>query len=63
MCRHHPQCPPANVPDRDAACLIACHFQQGGGRLCNGVVLFDDDGELTPDGHSIPAREFAGCAA
>ncbi|GIH64533.1 DUF5999 family protein [Microbispora siamensis] len=61
MCRH-PQCPPANAPDRDAACLIACHLRQGRGRLGNGMVLCYGSGELTANAHSSLAREFAGCA-
>jgi hypothetical protein len=24
--------------------------------LCNGIVLFDDAGEILPDGHSTQAR-------
>ncbi len=28
--------------DRAAACVVACHPEQGWSLLCNGVVLFDD---------------------
>ncbi|GAA3792979.1 DUF5999 family protein [Sphaerisporangium flaviroseum] len=54
MCQHQPQCPPATAVDHDAACLVAFHPEQGWGLLCNGVVVFDDTGELLPDGRSIP---------
>ncbi|WP_113701383.1 DUF5999 family protein [Nonomuraea lactucae] len=55
MCEHHPQCPPADAPERDSARLVAFHPEQGWGLLCNGVVIFDDAGELLPDGRSVSA--------
>lgn len=54
MCPHQPSCPPPNGPDREAARVIAEHPEQGWSLLCNGVVLFDDTGELLPDGAVIP---------
>ena len=45
-CRHRPQCPGAAARDRAAACVVACHPEQGWSLLCNGVVLFDDAGVL-----------------
>ena len=56
MCRHQPQCPPADAIDRDAACVVSGHPEQGWSLLCNGVVLFDDTGELLPDGRIISPR-------
>jgi hypothetical protein len=56
MCRHQPQCPPADATDRDAACVVSSHPEQGWSLLCNGVVLFDDTGELLPDGSVISPR-------
>ncbi len=53
MCSHQPQCPSAEAPDREAAHTLACHPEQGWSLLCNGVVLFDDTGELLPDGTVI----------
>jgi len=35
---------------------VASHPEQGWSLLCNGVVFFDDLGELLPDGSSLPAR-------
>ena len=55
-CRHHPRCPAATAPDRDAAHIVTTHPEQGWSLLCNGVVLFEDTGELLPDGRSIDAR-------
>jgi hypothetical protein len=44
--------------------LVAFHPEQGWGLLCNGVVIFDDTGELLPDRRSIPRpRDLHGCAA
>jgi hypothetical protein len=53
-CPHVPPCPPATAADRDAAHVVSDHCEQGWRLLCNGVVLFDDDGELLPDGRSMP---------
>jgi uncharacterized protein DUF5999 len=35
---------------------VAFHPEQGWGLLCNGVVVFDDNGELLPDGSSVSAH-------
>src|SRR5213592_2793853 len=55
-CGHLPRCPAATASDRDAARTVAVHPEQGWSLLCNGVVLFEDTGELLPDGQSIAAR-------
>ncbi len=55
-CQHNPPCPSADAPDRDAAHVLVAHPEQGWSLLCNGVVLFEDTGELLPDGQSIAAR-------
>jgi len=49
MCSHRPVCPDAGAPDHDAARVISAHPEQGWVLLCNGVVLFDDTGEILPD--------------
>jgi len=46
MCTHIPRCPDGQAADRRAARVVACHPEQGWNLLCNGVVLFDDSGEL-----------------
>ena len=48
-CEHLPTCPPAAAADHDAARVISRHPEQGWVLLCNGVVVFDDTGELMPD--------------
>lgn len=53
MCSHLPHCPSADASDREAALTVAGHPEQGWSLLCNGVVLFDDTGELLPDGSVI----------
>ena len=60
-CQHSPTCPPASSPDHEAARVVSSHPEQGWSLLCNGVVLFDDTGEILPDGrviapHRAPAR-------
>lgn len=53
MCQHRPACPPAYDPAHDAAVTVARHHEQGWVLLCNGVVLFDDTGEILPDGRTV----------
>lgn len=53
MCRHQPPCPSADSADRESARLVAHHPEQGWSLLCNGVLLFEDTGELLPDGRII----------
>jgi hypothetical protein len=52
-CPHEPACPAADELDREAARTVACHPEQGWSLLCNGIVVFDDTGELLPDGAVI----------
>lgn len=56
MCQHQPPCPSADSADREAARLVAYCPEQGWSLLCNGVVSFDDSGDLLPDGHAIPPQ-------
>ena len=58
MCTHQPPCPTAQAPDREAAHTVVSHPEQGWSLLCNGVVLFDDTGELLPDGSVIAEFEL-----
>jgi hypothetical protein len=55
-CHHWPQCPAADRPDRQAARTVAFHPEQGWSLLCNGVVVFDDTGQLLPDGRIVAPR-------
>jgi hypothetical protein len=67
MCGHIPTCPPAASPAHCAAQVVAAHPEQGWSLLCNGVVVFDDYGELLPDGravappHAWTRKELSGC--
>jgi hypothetical protein len=53
MCEHIPQCPPAEAPDHAAARVVCERPEQGWSLLCNGVVVFDDAGELLPSGVAV----------
>ncbi|ASU83691.1 hypothetical protein CDO52_13635 [Nocardiopsis gilva YIM 90087] len=53
MCQHVPDCPGFDDVDREAARVIASHPEQGWSLLCNGVVIFEDTGELLPNGGVI----------
>jgi hypothetical protein len=52
-CAHTPTCPAPTAPDHDAARVVSAHPEQGWSLLCNGVVLFDDTGELLPSGACV----------
>ena len=63
VCSHQPRCPDAHAPDRIAAQPIARHPEQGWSLLCNAVVLFDDGGQLLPDGWAVfPAAAYTTAA-
>ena len=53
MCKHQPACPSADAIDHSAALISRSHPEQGWSLLCNGVVIFDDTGELLPDGSIV----------
>src|SRR5262249_43157549 len=56
MCAHQPACPTADALDAHAAHVVAAHPEQGWYLLCNGVLLFDDGGELLPSGVAVAPR-------
>ena len=61
MCQHRTPCPNAEANDREAARTVATFPEQGWSLLCNGVIVFEDTGEILPDGspiepHRGPAR-------
>lgn len=59
LCTHEPHCPPAISPDREQAETVASHPEQGWALLCNGLIVFDDTGELLPDGQIIAPHRTA----
>ncbi|MGI3781347.1 MAG: DUF5999 family protein, partial [Janthinobacterium lividum] len=59
----HPACPDYSATDGDAAHVLVTHPEQGWSLLCNGIVLFEDTGELLPDGNVVEARRAALTAA
>lgn len=62
MCQHQPPCPAAESADRESARHVAHHPEQGWSLLCNGVLLFEDTGELLPDGQIIAPHRPLGSA-
>lgn len=63
MCPHVPCCPAADASDREAARTIRRDEPQGFSVLCNGVVLWEDTGELLPDGRIIAPHRPTGVPA
>jgi len=53
MCTHVPGCPSASAHDHAAAHVVARQESLGWSLLCNGVVVFDDTGELLPDATQV----------
>lgn len=53
MCPHTPPCPDARALDREAARTLVSHPEQGWSLLCNGIVVFEDTGELLPGGDTV----------
>ena len=47
-CPHQPACPAADSADARAARVTADHWEQGWALLCNGTLVFDDEGVLAP---------------
>jgi hypothetical protein len=65
MCPHTPLCPDPSGPDREAARTVVSHPEQGWSLLCNGIVIFEDTGELLHGGTAIaPHRptDLSACA-
>ncbi|MET8669184.1 DUF5999 family protein [Streptomyces tendae] len=73
MCTHRPSCPAAESTAAEfpearvvtahvvTAHVVAAHPEQGWNLLCDGTVVFDDSGELLPDGRVVaPRRTPAG---
>jgi hypothetical protein len=59
MCPHMPQCPNVHATDREAARAVSSHPEQGWTLLCNGIVIFEDTGELLPGGEIIEPHRTA----
>jgi hypothetical protein len=59
LCAHWPPCPPATATDRDAARVVASVPEQGWSLRCNGVITFDDTGELLPDRSALQPHRGA----
>ncbi|MCY0922171.1 MULTISPECIES: DUF5999 family protein [unclassified Streptomyces] len=53
-CPHSPPCPSAEDLTRGSAAVVASHPEQGWNLLCNGVLEFEDTGQLLPDGSTVP---------
>jgi len=58
-CFHQPRCPSAADSAHGAARVVAAHPEQGWVLLCNGVVVFDDTGEILPDGRAVAPQRSA----
>jgi Family of unknown function (DUF5999) len=63
MCPHTPRCPDPTGADREAARTVVSHPEQGWSLLCNGIVIFEDTGELLPGGAAIAPHRPTDLAA
>ncbi|WP_432100679.1 DUF5999 family protein [Streptomyces sp. WAC 04229] len=55
MCTHRSSCP---ATDSVVAHIVAAHPEQGWNLLCDGTIVFDDTGELRPDGRVVAPRRM-----
>ncbi|MFE2053110.1 DUF5999 family protein [Streptomyces sp. NPDC059459] len=63
MCTHRSSRSAADSPAvrGGTAHVVAAHPEQGWNLLCDGTIVFDDTGELLPDGRVVaPCRMPAG---
>ncbi|MFE0580221.1 DUF5999 family protein [Streptomyces sp. NPDC058874] len=60
LCTHTPTCPTADSTDREAARVVAGHPEQGWSLLCNALIVFDDTGDLLPDGRIVAPHRPTG---
>ncbi|MCF2437071.1 DUF5999 family protein [Streptomyces thinghirensis] len=60
MCQHQPPCPSVDSADRGIRPPRGAPPGAGLSLLCNGVVLFEDTGELLPDGQVIAPHRPGG---
>ncbi|MQY38453.1 hypothetical protein SRB17_64660 [Streptomyces sp. RB17] len=51
MCSEQSSCPASGPALRHP---VAAHPEQGWTLLCDGSIVFDDSGELHPDGSVVP---------
>ncbi|MBQ1088424.1 DUF5999 family protein [Streptomyces sp. B93] len=63
MCSHQPPCPTAESAQHGAAVTVRAHPEQGWSLLCNGTIVFDDTGEVLPDGRTVDPRRVLAVAA
>ncbi|MER6677040.1 DUF5999 family protein [Streptomyces sp. NPDC000983] len=50
MGAHRSSC---SLPGTHAPRVVAAHPEQGWSLLCDGTIVFDDSGELLPDGRVV----------
>ncbi|GAA2639563.1 hypothetical protein GCM10010425_49690 [Streptomyces spororaveus] len=60
LCMHRPTCPTADSPDREDARVVVGRPEQGWSLLCNALIVFDDTGELLPDGRIVAPHRPTG---
>jgi hypothetical protein len=54
MCTHRP------TSDHHSPVIVSAHPEQGWSLRCDGTIVFDDTGELHPDGSVVaPLRTLA----
>lgn len=58
MCRHDPICPATMAPDHAAARVLVHQDDLGWSLLCNGVIVFDDTGEILPSGRTVAPLRY-----
>ncbi|CAL9281909.1 DUF5999 family protein [Streptomyces olindensis] len=60
MLTHQPSCPTPDSVDRQDAVIVSAHPEQGWSLLSDGTIVFDDTGELLPDGRVVDPHRGLG---
>jgi hypothetical protein len=58
LCPHQPRVLQLTAPAVTRPTPSPSTPGKGWGLLCNGVILFDDTGELLPDGRAVPPHRM-----
>ncbi|MFJ8463385.1 DUF5999 family protein [Streptomyces swartbergensis] len=60
MLTHQPPCPTSDSAGRQGAVIVSAHPEQGWSLLSDGTIVFDDTGELLPDGRVVDPHRAVG---
>ncbi|MFG2793661.1 DUF5999 family protein [Streptomyces sp. NPDC048419] len=60
MCSNQPSCAISDSAAHHTTVIVAAHPEQGWSLLSDGTIVFDDTGELLPDGRVVDPHRTLG---